>query len=155
MRILFVCTGNICRSPTAEAIMRARIKAAGLPFETASAGTHGYHIGDPPDRRSCEIALHKGLDMSALRAKQVISEDFERFDCILAMDQGHLAILQRLCPPDHQAKLGLFLAAAGLSAEEGFDVPDPYYGGMDGFQAVYRLIERGVDLLLVKYNTLK
>ncbi len=154
MRILFVCTGNICRSPTAEAILRARIAAQNLPFETDSAGTHGYHIGEPADRRSVEMAAYKGVDMAALRARQVAPADFAAFDLILAMDRGHLQLLNRQCPPEYRHKVKLFLAESGR-AESGFEeVPDPYYGGQEGFRAVYELIESGIDGLIAKYKSL-
>ncbi len=155
MKILFVCTGNICRSPTADAVLRARAAALGLDWTIDSAGTHGYHVGDPPDSRSIRMAAYKGVDMRDLRARKVSPEDFGVFDLILAMDSGHFDLLERQCPPEHKGKIRLFLAESGLSDEAGFDVPDPYYGGLEGFESVYSLIERGVDALMALYNPLK
>lgn len=140
-RVLFVCTGNICRSPTAEGVARAVAGRLGLgrAFEFDSAGTHGYHVGDPPDPRTVAAAASRGYDISGLRARRVNEFDFVRFDRLLAMDREHLALLRKACPPAHRAKLGLFLEFA-----ESFDVdevPDPYYGGPDGFQHVLDLVE--------------
>jgi len=135
-RILFVCTGNICRSPTAEGVMRALLKDAGLgaQVEVDSAGTHGYHVGDAPDPRTQEAALRRGYDLSGLRARKVSPADFARFDHVLAMDDGHLHLLRRMCPHEHRGKLSMFLDR---------DVPDPYYGGADGFEQVLDLAEEG------------
>ncbi len=155
MKILFVCTGNICRSPTAEAILRARAAALGLAVETQSAGTHGYHIGDPPDPRTVQMAAYKGVDMAMQRARQVAEADYADFDLILAMDRGHLGRLLRDCPVSHKNKIRLFLEESGLSAEKGFDVPDPYYGGLEGFEQVYTLIEQGIEGLISSRNLLK
>jgi protein-tyrosine phosphatase len=141
MKILVVCTGNICRSPTAEAVLRELVHKAGLAERVTidSAGTHGYHVGEPPDERSQKHALKRGYDLSALRASRVSVADFERYDWILAMDRGHYQLLKRSCPPKHHAKLKLFLSFA---PELGIDeVPDPYYGGPDGFDQVLDLIE--------------
>jgi protein-tyrosine phosphatase len=141
MKILIVCTGNICRSPTAEAVLRELLRQAGLAERVTidSAGTHGYHAGEPPDERSQRHALKRGYDLSALRASRVSMADFERYDWILAMDRGHYQLLKRSCPPQHRAKLKLFLSFA---PELGIDeVPDPYYGGPDGFDQVLDLIE--------------
>lgn len=147
VRILFVCMGNICRSPTAEGVMRALVNGAGLGerFELDSAGTHGYHIGEPPDSRSQRAAARRGYDISLLRARQVKVDDFGRFDLVLAMDRDNLMLLQRACPQPHLPKVKLFLEYA---ADAGTDeVPDPYYGGADGFETVLDLCEaaaRGV-----------
>lgn len=146
--LLFVCTGNICRSPTAEGVFRAIARRAGLAerFHTDSAGTHGYHIGDPPDERSCAAALRRGYDLSDLRARQLRPEDFTRFDLLLAMDRGHLRLMQRQAPRAQHARLRLLLdyaPRAGLS-----DVPDPYYGGEAEFEAALDLIELGARGLL-------
>lgn len=133
-----VCTGNICRSPTADGLLRHELVKAGLADKVLvdSAGTHDYHLGDPPDPRSCATAKAYGVDLSSLRARQVVRDDFERFDLILAMDDGHLALLRRLCPPRHRDKVKLYLDYA-----PGFGriVPDPYYGGPEGFETVYRM----------------
>ncbi|MBK7135081.1 MAG: low molecular weight phosphotyrosine protein phosphatase [Rhodocyclales bacterium] len=140
-RILFVCTGNICRSPTAEGVVNNIIinKGMGELIKVNSAGTHGYHIGEPPDPRTCEAALRRGIDLSGYRARKVVPEDFERFDLLLAMDRGNLALLQRGARPEYQAKLGLFMNyASDFDAEE---VPDPYYGGEQGFELVLDMVE--------------
>jgi protein-tyrosine phosphatase len=143
INVLFVCTGNICRSPTAEGVFRAMVAAEGLADRIAadSAGTHNYHVGEPPDSRSMEAALRRGIDMADLRARKVAPADFERFDLILAMDRSHHDILSRLCPQGREDRLALFMAFApdwGLQ-----DVPDPYYGGVDGFERVLDMIEDG------------
>ena len=140
MRVLFVCTGNICRSPTAEGVLRVLSSKEGISIHVESAGTHDYHVGDPPDERSQRHALHRGYDLSAQRARQVAAEDFARFDLILAMDRGHLRLLQQRCPAQHRAKLRLFLGDR--------DVPDPYYGGADGFEQVLDLVEGACRTLL-------
>lgn len=140
-RILFVCTGNICRSPTAEGVVKIIIKNNGMDslIKVDSAGTHGYHIGEPPDPRTCEAALRRGIDLSGYRARKVVPEDFQRFDLLLAMDRDNLALLQRGARPEYQAKLGLFMNyASRFDAEE---VPDPYYGGEQGFELVLDMIE--------------
>lgn len=140
-RILFVCMGNICRSPTAEGIVNNIVINKGIYglIKVDSAGTHGYHIGEPPDPRTCEAALRRGIDLSGLRARKVVPEDFERFDLLLAMDRDNLALLQRGARPEHQAKLGLFMHYASHFDAE--DVPDPYYGGEQGFELVLDMVE--------------
>jgi protein-tyrosine phosphatase len=146
--ILFVCMGNICRSPTAEGVFRQRAAAAGLAdaLQIDSAGTHGYHIGQPPDARSMQHAARRGYDLSAQRARQVAASDFERFDHLLAMDRDNLALLAAACPPQHRHKLGLFMQFA---ANAGSDVvPDPYYGGAGGFDQVLDYIEDAADGLI-------
>lgn len=152
VRLLFVCMGNICRSPTMEGVARVLIENAGLAerFELDSAGTHDYHVGEPPDKRSQQAALQRGYDLSALRARQVADEDFVRFDRILAMDLRNLAALQQRCPPSFRHKLALFLDYA-----EGFDeqeVPDPYYGGVVGFETVLDMAEAGARGLIAAYT---
>jgi len=148
-RILFVCMGNICRSPMAEAVTRGMAQSEGLAslLETASAGTHGhYHAGEPPDPRALRVGAKHGYDLSKIRARRVIEADFDRFDRILAMDEANLSILQRLCPEESRAKLGLFLDYApelGVS-----EVPDPYYGAESGFERVLVLCERAARGLL-------
>lgn len=140
-RILFVCMGNICRSPTAEAVVRHVIKNKGLEsiIEVDSAGTHDYHLGEAPDPRAQRVALKRGIDLSGLRARRVEPADFERFDLLLAMDRENLAILRRACPPEYRVKLGLFMKyAAQFDAEE---VPDPYFGGERGFDLVLDMAE--------------
>ena len=141
MRILFVCLGNICRSPTAEVVFRAVAlrDAPDLTLEIDSAGTAGYHVGELPDQRTRQAAARRGYDMSALRARVVEAEDFERFDLILAMDSENLRALERRAPAEARSRLRLFLEFApdaGIS-----EVPDPYYGGPNGFEDVLDLIE--------------
>ena len=131
--VLFVCTGNICRSPTAEAVLRHLAKEEGIELHVQSAGIGDWHVGHPPDERAQKHAKTRGYDLSALRARQVKPTDFEEFDLILAMDRGHLRALERMAPPGHRQKIRLF-AAAG-------DVPDPYYGGPEGFEKVLDLVE--------------
>jgi protein-tyrosine phosphatase len=146
--ILFVCMGNICRSPTAEAVFRARVEQMGLAQNLLidSAGTHDYHIGDPPDMRTQRAARLRGYDMSALRGRQVEVSDFNRFDYVLAMDRANLAVLQRLRPHDAVSHLGLFLEFA--NRHDGQEVPDPYYGGAAGFERVLDMVEDAADGLL-------
>jgi protein-tyrosine phosphatase len=142
MKILFVCTGNICRSPTAEGVFRHLATRAGLGgrVQVDSAGTHGYHIGEAPDARSCAAAAVRGVDLSMLRARRVSQHDFETFDLILAMDREHLARLAALRPNGARAEIKLFLDFH--PEHKGRDVPDPYYGGEDGFVAVIDMIEQ-------------
>jgi len=146
--VLFVCTGNICRSPTADGVFRHFVREAGLDAKVRvdSAGTHDYHVGEPPDERAQHHALRRGYDLGALRARQVAHGDFEQFDLLLAMDRGHLRILQRLAPPEHRHKLRLFMEFA--SARHRDEVPDPYYGGSRGFEEVLDMIEDAAHGLL-------
>lgn len=148
LRILMVCMGNICRSPMAEAVTRALAERAGVgaAFEIDSAGTTSYHAGEPPDARARQVAGMRGYDLSRLRARQVREEDFFRFDHILAMDRDNLAALRRICPAQHLSKLKLFLDYAETSGTD--EVPDPYYGGMQGFQHVLDLCEAGANGLI-------
>lgn len=147
--LLFVCMGNICRSPTAEGVFRHRVEAAGLSrqFHIDSAGTHGYHVGEPPDARSMEYAAKRGYDLSAQRSRKVTAQDFENFDHLLAMDHDNLKLLQAACPPQHRHKLKLMMSHASRSG--GADaVPDPYYGGGKGFDVVLDYLEDASDGLL-------
>jgi protein-tyrosine phosphatase len=148
IRILFVCMGNICRSPTAEAVFRHYVEQEGCAEQILidSAGTHDYHIGDAPDARTQRVAKQRGYDMSKLRGRQVEAGDFKRFDYVLAMDEANLAILQRLRPGDAHSHLGLFLEFAQCHAER--EVPDPYYGGTDGFERVLDMVEDAAAGLL-------
>ncbi len=148
MKILFVCLGNICRSPTAEAVFRAVAArdAPELTIEVDSAGTAGYHIGEPPDLRTREAAHRRGYDMSALRARIVEPRDFERFDLILAMDRENLSVLQRRAPDHARDRVRLFLEFAPDAAVS--EVPDPYYGGPNGFEEVLDLVEAASHGLL-------
>ncbi|MBD3643316.1 MAG: low molecular weight phosphotyrosine protein phosphatase [Alcanivorax sp.] len=146
--VLFVCLGNICRSPTAEAVFRERVIAAGLEEQILidSAGTGDWHIGRAPDPRTREAAARRGYQMDSLRARQVSPQDFYEFDVVLAMDNANLSDLQAMQPADVTVTLGRFLDyASGAAVSE---VPDPYYGGEDGFDRVLDLIEGGADGLL-------
>jgi protein-tyrosine phosphatase len=144
-RVLFVCMGNICRSPTAEAVFRDYVERAGLSNEIQidSAGTHDYHIGETPDSRTQRAARQRGYDLSQLRGRQVEAADFSRFDYLLAMDEGNLAILQRLRPLETSSHLGLFLDFARHHRER--EVPDPYYGGTEGFERVLDMVEDAAE----------
>jgi protein-tyrosine phosphatase len=146
--VLFICMGNICRSPTAEVVFRHYVERAGVSdhFVIDSAGTHDYHIGDAPDLRSKGAAKQRGYDMSDLRGRQVDIADFTRFDYVLAMDEENLSILKRLRPQNIESYLGLFLEFAQNYEEK--EVPDPYYGGSDGFEHVLDLVEDAAEGLL-------
>jgi len=149
LAVLMVCMGNICRSPTAEGVLRARLAAAGLGarVQVDSAGTHGYHVGDPPDPRAQRHARTRGVDLSALRARRVSGADFDRFHLILAMDEDNLAELERMRPDGHPNRPRLLLEFARRHATVR-EVPDPYYGGPDGFDRVLDLVEDACDGLL-------
>lgn len=147
VRVMFVCLGNICRSPTAHGVFLAKVSAAGLQheIEVCSSGTAGYHVGSPPDERSVDAARVRGVDLSGLRARQFNVSDFDRCDYVLAMDQSNLSFLEQLVPETFTGHLGLLLAFSGDDAGE---VPDPYYGGKEGFRKVVDLIdEASVGLL--------
>ena len=146
--ILFVCMGNICRSPTAEGVFRAQANAAGLErdLHIDSAGTHAYHVGAKPDARSQQYAAKRGYDLSAQTARQVRASDFAEFDYVLAMDKDNLALLQAACPPPYQHKLALFMQYATRNGA--LEVPDPYYGGASGFDTVLDYIEDAAKGLL-------
>ena len=150
IQILMVCMGNICRSPTAEGVLRAKIAQAGLTQQVLidSAGTHNYHPGSPPDERSQAHALRRGLNLSALRARQIHPDDYADFDLILAMDWDNLALLQVDCPPEHAIKLKLLMEFADPSAAMGAVVPDPYHGGAAGFDKVLDLTEAACEGLV-------
>lgn len=149
-RILFVCTGNICRSPTAEGVARAMIHRAGLEGRVAveSAGTHGFHCGEAPDLRSQKAALGRGYDLSRQRARAVEPEDFQRFDLLLAMDQRHFETLVGRSPAVYRPKIRLFMSFARHHQVE--EVPDPYYGGPQGFERVLDMCEDAVAGLLAE-----
>jgi protein-tyrosine phosphatase len=146
-RILFVCAGNICRSPLAEGIFRHMAASAGRAgeFEIDSAGTGGWHQGDAPDRRSIAVASAHGVDISAQRARRISAEDFDRFDLILAMDHDNLRNLQKFAS---QAALGKIHLFAALTLQRSEDVPDPYYGRREDFEAVYTMLFAGCSTLL-------
>ena len=146
-RILFVCMGNICRSPTAEGLLIEKVNAenASLKFEIDSCGTHDYHLGHPPDRRSQEAAAQRGKDLSDLRSRKIRSSDFEYYDLILVMDNLNRENLMYICPDDHKYKIKLMLDyLPGHSLDE---VPDPYYGGERGFEEVLDILEEAIEAL--------
>ena len=144
VRVLMLCMGNICRSPTAEGVMRDALRrdAPELRVEVDSAGTHDYHVGEPPDRRSMAHARRRGVDLSGLRARQLVPEDFARFDWILCMDLANLRAAERVRPDDSRARLARLLD--GAPAQDERDVPDPYYGGAADFERVLDLTEIAV-----------
>lgn len=148
VKVLFVCTGNICRSPTAEGVFRHLVAEAGLAgrIETDSAGTHGYHVGEPPDRRSVAAAAKRGVDIGDLRARRVRPADFEEFDLILAMDQGHYDQLIRMAPDGARGRVRLFMDYAPDAPRR--EVPDPYYGEGTHFTEVLDLVEAAASGLL-------
>ena len=143
LRVLMVCLGNICRSPTAEAVLRQRLQAGGVHerIEVDSAGTGAWHTGAPPDSRSQRHAALRGYDLAGQRARRVVDADFLRFDLILAMDEDNLVDLERLMPEGATAELRLFAAV---------EVPDPYHGAPQGFEHVLDLIEQGSDALVIE-----
>jgi len=153
--VLFVCMGNICRSPTAEGVFVRKVREAGLSERICidSAGTHAYHVGNPPDERTQRAALRRGYDLSALRARKVEARDFTRFDYVLAMDAENLAMLQSLREQaDIEGELGQLDLMMDFAAEGGFarEVPDPYYGGEAGFERVLDMIEAAAEGLLAQ-----
>jgi protein-tyrosine phosphatase len=140
-RILFVCMGNICRSPTAEGVFRhiAASEAPELVLEIDSAGTHAYHVGEPPDVRAQRAAERRGISLADIRARRIAAEDFARYDLIVAMDRLNVAILEEHSPQEYRERIKLFLEYAPQL--ERVDVPDPYYGGSNGFELVLDLVE--------------
>ena len=147
-KVLFICMGNICRSPTAEGVFRHLVQSVGMGQEIHidSAGTHDYHVGNPPDRRAQQAASQRGYDLTSLRGRQVSPADFEHFDYVLAMDFDNLANLQRICPKQHSNKVHLL-----MEYSEKFDareVPDPYFGGPQGFEMVLDMVEDAAEGLL-------
>lgn len=148
VKVLFVCMGNICRSPTAHGVFLKMVEDGALSHLVAvdSAGTHAYHIGKAPDERSQRAAARRGFDLSRLRARQVEPVDFQRFDYVLAMDDDNLQMLEMICPPAHRGKLRLFMEFAPQMRQR--VVPDPYYGGTSGFEQVLDLVEAASTGLL-------
>ncbi len=146
LRVLMVCMGNVCRSPIAEGVLRAKLQQAGLGAQVLvdSAGTHGYHTQEPPDARSIRVAAQRGYDIAGQRARPVLPEDFSRFDLLLAMDSSNLAWLQKRKPDDVQPRIELLLAH-GKNRSAPTDVPDPYYGPDTGFEVVMDLVEDACD----------
>ena len=150
VKVLFVCMGNICRSPTAQGVFDRLVTEADLSAHvlTDSAGTYAYHVGEPPDKRATEAAQRRGVDLSTQRARRVSSEDFEVFDYVLAMDSSNYEDMLEICQPEQAPKLRLFLEfAPGLGIDE---VPDPYYGGATGFERVLDMIEEAAAGLLAE-----
>ena len=153
MRVLFVCMGNICRSPTAEGMLRNVLAVHGerIAIEVDSAGTHDYHSGEPPDRRAIAAARRRGIDLSGLRARTVADDDFARFDLILAMDRDNLDQLQRRAPAEYRQRIKLVMDYAPDAYTR--EVPDPYYGGSKGFEEVLDLLELASHGLLRDLST--
>jgi len=146
--VLFVCMGNICRSPTAEGVFRHLVRQEELEhlIQTDSAGTHAYHVGNPPDSRAQSTAERRGIELHDLRARRVSAEDFDLFDYVLAMDSENHEILSELCPSGYESRLRLFMEfAPHLNIPE---VPDPYYGGPSGFERVFDMVEEASKGLL-------
>ncbi len=150
MRVLIVCMGNICRSPLAHGVVRQHLQKSGLASRVSldSAGTHGYHVGAPPDERAQAAALRRGIDISDLRARSVAASDFAAFDLILAMDDENIAALQEAAADEHHHKICLFMEYA--IGDAGRCVPDPYYGGTIGFERVLDMVEEAAEGLLTR-----
>lgn len=153
LSVLFVCMGNICRSPTAEGVFRKVVQDAGLSEEIhiESAGTHAYHAGASPDHRAQSAAERRGVKLAEIRARRVSDDDFEAFDYILVMDRENLAELRQRVPEQHRNKVRLFLEFAGYAQVD--EVPDPYYGGASGFELVLDLVEEAATRLLGRIQT--
>ena len=148
MKVLFVCMGNICRSPTAEGVFRKLAHKSGLSgeLEIDSAGTHGFHVGRPPDARAVTHAARRGIDLTALRAREVVPGDFIHFDYVIAMDHSNVEYLKEFCPAHLAGKIELLLSYAGDGASR--DVPDPYQGKAKDFELVLDLVEQGCQGLI-------
>jgi protein-tyrosine phosphatase len=155
MRVLFVCMGNICRSPTAEGVFRRALElhAPDLQVEIDSAGTHDYHVGSAPDRRAIAAARQRGIDLSNLRARRVNADDFARFDLILAMDEENLRELKSRARREYQERIRLIMEFAPAAISR--SVPDPYYGGPQGFEDVLDLLEEAAQGLLQHLRTIQ
>lgn len=150
MKILFVCTGNICRSPSAEAFLRHKVSAKGLKnYEIDSAALTSYHIGDPPDPRAIAVGKTYGFDMSGLAARKVKSDDFLHYDLIMAMDRGHFERLNRLCPDGFKDKIVLFHQYVSNTQQ---DVDDPYYGNIKNFEKMMEILDAALDQLIKKHT---
>lgn len=149
VKVLFVCMGNICRSPSAEGVFRKLVEGHALhsDIHIDSAGTHAYHVGEPPDRRAQAAATNRDIDLSMLRGRQFTSADFNEFDYVLAMDQSNYHDMQAQDPGDGKAQLALFLDFANNFTET--EVPDPYYGGNNGFELVLNMIQDASEGLLL------
>ena len=147
VKVLFVCMGNICRSPTAEGVFRHKVKASGLEDRISidSAGTHAYHVGNPPDPRAQSAALKRDIDLSEQRARRVTIDDFTEFDYVIAMDESNRYDLEAICPSGYQDRIHMFLDFAKTDLRE---VPDPYYGQGRGFEIVLNLVEDASEGLL-------
>lgn len=146
-KLLVVCMGNICRSPTGEAVLRAKAKELGMSVEVDSAGTIGYHAGNPPDARSMQAGKQRGYSFKGMRSRKVTIGDFDEFDMVLAADKANLADLLDICPTEHRHKVSLFLSHGDSDYDE---IPDPYYGGDAGFELVLDLIEDASEVILKK-----
>ena len=148
IKVLFVCMGNICRSPTAQGVLTRLVRTHSLQaqIQTDSAGTHAYHVGESPDQRSQAAALERGIDLSGLRARQVTTADFDAFQYILAMDRNNLTLLLELAPPARHRRISLLMEHA--SRWDVDEVPDPYYGGAQGFAQVLDMVEDAAEGLL-------
>lgn len=146
--VLFVCMGNICRSPTAEGVFRHLVRQEELEhrIQTDSAGTHAYHVGEPPDTRAQATAERRGIELHDLRARRVSAEDFDLFDYVLAMDRDNYEIMSAICPPGYETRLRMFMEFAPHLKNP--EVPDPYYGGTSGFERVFDMVEEAARGLL-------
>ncbi|MGR5235726.1 low molecular weight protein-tyrosine-phosphatase [Vibrio alfacsensis] len=148
-KVLVVCMGNICRSPTGEAVLRSKAQALGLRVEVSSAGTIGCHSGSRPDARAMQAGQLRGYSFKGMKARKVVVGDFSAFDMVLAADKGNLADLLELCPDEHRHKVSLFLSHGDSLYDE---IPDPYYGGENGFELVLDLIEDASEAILQKLS---
>ncbi|MGR5422394.1 low molecular weight protein-tyrosine-phosphatase [Vibrio sp. PNB22_4_1] len=146
-KILVVCMGNICRSPTGEAVLKSKAQALGVPLQVESAGTIGYHVGSRPDARAMQAGQLRGYSFKGMKARKVVVGDFSAFDMVLAADKANLADLLDLCPDEYRHKVSLFLSHGDSRYDE---IPDPYYGGENGFELVLDLIEEASDAILKK-----
>lgn len=151
IKVLFVCMGNICRSPTAEGVFRHKVELDGLADQISidSAGTHAYHVGNPPDRRAQDAALKRNIDLSSQRARRVNADDFSSFDYVIAMDDSNKRDLLSICPDGFEDRVHLFLDFAECNETE---VPDPYYGQGRGFEIVLNLVEEAAEGLLARIH---